>query len=88
MSTAKVPQLVVSQPIVLDDGTMSQIFRTWAQMMTTYAAPIVGDGSPENVIEAPQYSLYLDRLGVPGALQYRKMQPHIGGNKKLGWVAV
>lgn len=85
---AAVPQLVVSQPVVYDNGTMTQNFRTWCQMMTVYAAPIVGTGPPEGVQEAPQFALYLDRTGVPGALQYRKMLPEIGGNKRLGWVAV
>jgi|TARA_R110002072_G_scaffold99672_2_gene219219 hypothetical protein len=50
--------------------------------------PIVGTGSPEGVIEAVQYSLYLDSTGSAGAIQYRKMIPSIGGDRKQGWILV
>tara|TARA_R110000782_G_scaffold81321_1_gene160726 strand:- start:1061 stop:1216 length:156 start_codon:yes stop_codon:yes gene_type:complete len=50
--------------------------------------PIVGTGSPEGVIEAVQYSLYLDGTGSAGAIQYRKMLPSIGGDRKQGWILV
>jgi len=48
----------------------------------------VGTGSPEGVIEAAQYSLYLDSSGGASAIQYRKMQPQIGGDRTKGWILV
>lgn len=81
------PQLNASTPIVFDDGTMQQQFRD--QMNTIdRSLPILGDGSPEGVVTAALYSLYIDRLGSAGAIEYRKMQPDIGGDKSKGWLAV
>jgi hypothetical protein len=81
------PRLNVGQPIVQDDGTMSQAFRQFTQD-ASLSIPIVGTGSPEGVIEAAQYSLYLDSGGGASAIQYRKMQPEIGGDRTKGWVLV
>jgi hypothetical protein len=81
------PRLNVAQPIVQDDGTMSQAFRQFTQD-ASLSIPIVGTGSPEGVIEAAQYSLYLDSGGGASAIQYRKMQPQIGGDRTKGWVLV
>ena len=81
------PRLNVGQPIVQDDGTMAQSFRQFTQD-ASLSIPIVGSGSPEGVIEAAQYSLYLDSSGGASAIQYRKMQPQIGGDRTKGWVLV
>jgi len=81
------PRLNVGQPIVQDDGTMAQSFRQFTQD-ASLSIPIVGSGSPEGVIEAAQYSLYLDSGGGASAIQYRKMQPQIGGDRTKGWVLV
>ena len=81
------PRLNVAQPIVQDDGTMAQSFRQFTQD-ASLSIPIVGSGSPEGVIEAAQYSLYLDSSGGASAIQYRKMQPQIGGDRTKGWILV
>ena len=78
------PQLL---PIVEDNGTMSQAFRQFTQE-ASLSIPIVGTGTPEGVIEAVQYSLYLDGSGSAGAIQYRKMLPSIGGDRTKGWILV
>tara|TARA_R110001632_G_scaffold65869_1_gene155809 strand:- start:1623 stop:1874 length:252 start_codon:yes stop_codon:yes gene_type:complete len=80
-------KLNVGQPIVEDNLTMSQAFRQFTQE-ASLSIPIVGTGTPEGVVEAVQYSLYLDSSGGAGAIQYRKMLPNIGGNKKQGWILV
>jgi len=80
-------QLNAAQPIVNADGTMSQAFRDRMNLLTRYL-PLAGEGSPEGVFEAPQFSLYLDTLGAPGSIEYRKMLPDIGGDKSMGWLAV
>jgi|TARA_B110000285_G_scaffold156509_1_gene174654 hypothetical protein len=81
------PRLNVGQPIVDENGTMAQAFRQFTQD-ASLSIPIVGTGSPEGVIEAAQYSLYLDSSGGASAIQYRKMQPQIGGDRTKGWILV
>lgn len=81
------PRLNVAQPIVESDGTMAQPFRQFTQD-ASLSIPILGAGSPEGVVEARQYSLYIDSTGSTGAIEYRKMQPDIGGDVTQGWVAV
>ena len=81
------PRLNAAQPIVEPDGTMAQPFRQFTQD-ASLSIPIVGNGSPEGVVEARQYSLYIDSTGSTGAIEYRKMQPAIGGDVTQGWVAV
>ena len=81
------PRLNAAQPIVESDGTMAQPFRQFTQD-ASLSIPIVGSGSPEGVIEARQYSLYIDSAGSTGSIEYRKMLPDIGGDTKQGWVAV
>ena len=81
------PRLNVGQPIVDENGTMAQAFRQFTQD-ASLSIPIVGAGSPEAVIEAAQYSLYLDSRGGASAIQYRKMQPEIGGDRTKGRVLV
>ncbi len=73
------PRLNVAQPIVEPDGTMAQPFRQFTQD-ASLSIPIVGTGSPEGVVTARQYSLYIDSTGISGAIEYRKMQPDIGGD--------
>jgi len=75
------------QPIVNPQGTMEQPFRQWTQDVSL-AIPIIGSGSPEGVVEARQYSIYLDTAGSAGSIQYRKMLPEIGGDRTKGWVLV
>ena len=81
------PRLNVGQAIVDQDGTMAQAFRQFTQD-ASLSIPIVGSGTPEGVIEAAQYSLYLDSSGGASAIQYRKMQPQIGGDRTKGWILV
>jgi hypothetical protein len=66
---------------------MEQAFRQWTQD-ASLSIPIVGAGSPEGVVEARQYSLYLDTTGSAGSIQYRKMQPDVLGDRSKGWVLV
>lgn len=80
-------RLNAAQPIVSQNGTMEQPFRTF-MLDVSNSLPILGDGSPEGNVEAPLYSLYIDRLGSAGSIQYRKMQAQIGGDRKKGWILV
>ena len=81
------PRLNAAQPIVQPDGTMEQPFRQFTQD-ASLSIPIVGTGSPEGVVEARQYSLYIDATGSSGSIEYRKMQPSIAGDTSQGRIAV
>lgn len=73
---------VSSFPIVDKDGFPTPAFRDYL-LKLGYLIPITGSGSPEGVIDAPQFSLYLD---TTGNAQYRKMLTQIGGDPTHGWV--
>lgn len=81
------PRLNAGQPVVIDDGTMEQPFREWT-IRVSDSLPIVGAGSPEGVLEAPQHTLYIDSTGSTGTIEYRKMQTDIAGDRAKGWVLV
>lgn len=49
---------------------------------------IIGDGSPDGIIEAQQGVEYMDQGGAPGAIKWIKQQADIAGDKSLGWVAI
>lgn len=74
-------------PIVGEDGTIEQDFRDWANRVSDNLL-LVGTGSPEGVIDAPQYSLYVDEAVPLVPVQYRKMLPEVGGDTKQGWAAL
>jgi len=80
-------KLVSSNSIVDADGTASQVFRTWA-IQASNNVPIVGTGSPEGVVEAPQYSLYIDESVPLTPVQYRKMLPQIANDRTQGWAII
>lgn len=86
---AKNPRLQVSQPIVEEDGTMSDPFLHFILLLNSLVVPIFGAGSPEGVIEAPQFSPYIDTTaasaGTTGSIRYIKGLEDIGGDKTLGW---
>ena len=77
--------LFVSQPIVETSGVMTRTFQEW-QSLVTRQLPYNGTGSPETVVEAPQYSHYYDNAGGAGTIHYIKMLDDIGGDKRQGWV--
>ena len=75
------------QPITNDSGEMEQTFRSWA-LEVSNSLPIIGKGSPEGVLEAPQYSLYIDETTPLSPVQYRKMLAAIASNRTRGWAVV
>lgn len=76
-----------TQPIVESDATPLQAFRTWA-LQVSNNIPFVSTGTPEGVVEAPQYSLFIDEAVPLTPVQYRKMLPEIGGDRTKGWAVV
>lgn len=82
------PYLNAGNPIIEDDGTMTQEFRVWTQRVSVGGFIYTGIGSPEGNLVAPQYTLYLDITTPTAPVQYRKMLGSIGGDEKQGWVAL
>ncbi len=80
-------RLNAGQPIIEDDGTMAQLFRLF-MLQVGKNIPIVATGSPEGVVEALQYTLYIDETTPTAPVQYRKMIPEITGDRSKGWVLV
>jgi len=77
-----------SRPLVNEDLSPSAQLNTWFRVITGQSM-IIGDGSPEGVVEAIQTALYMDRLGVTEAVLYIKRDADDGlGDKTIGWVLV
>ena len=80
-------QLNASFPIVEADGTMTQAFRDQMNALNALI-PFKGTGSPEAVIEAPQFSEYIDIAGTASAIKYVKRDTDIAGDKTKGWILI
>ena len=74
-------------PIVDENGVMTDAFQRWVSEMTRLDL-IIGTGSPEGVIETNVGREYLDDTGGAGAVKYIKQLADIGGDRKMGWVAI
>lgn len=75
------------RPMVNNDLSPSQQLNTWFNVITKRSM-IMGDGPPEGVVEAEQSAMYMDKLGVSGAVLYIKRDSDILGDKTLGWLLV
>jgi len=80
-------RLEAVQPIVEQNDTMSQAFRTWT-LNVTDAIPIIGTGTPEGFVKAPQFSMYIDKDGITGTFLYIKKLAQIAGDTTKGWILV
>jgi len=72
---------------ITDKGVPTSQFQSLLESLelaVNLNTPIVGTGSPEGIIIANPYQVYLDDSGSPGTLQYRKMT----GTGNTGWVLV
>ena len=68
-------------------GRPTPEFMLWIQNVSNLAQG-VGNGSPEGVVEDSQLAMFMDEDGAPGAVLYIKQKADIGGDRKLGWVAI
>ena len=78
-------RLDASQILVNENGTSTQIFQSYLNKLAQIWT-VVGDGSPEGVLELPQYSTYVDESTPTAPVSYRKMIVEIGGDRKKGWI--
>ena len=83
----QVNELSRSVAVVDDKGRPTQELHLFSVAVAKNQL-IIGTGSPEGIIEAQVGQEYLDTTGAPGAVKYIKQLNDIGGNRKLGWVAI
>lgn len=81
----RITELSTDRPIVNEDGSLTVQSRTFFRTITNQAL-IIGTGSPEGAIEADQGAQYMDDAGVAGAIDYRKRDNDIAGDKTKGWI--
>ncbi len=81
------PYLNAAFPIVDADGNMAKAFQDYMNVLAGNI-PIVGTGSPEGVVEARQFSQYVDSTGSTGTILYIKKLTDIGGDRSMGWILV
>lgn len=79
--------LNASQPIVDKSGIMTQNMRVVMSQVVKESL-IIGTGSPEGVINAPQGQEYMDDAGIAGSIKYIKRDADIGGDTSQGWILV
>jgi hypothetical protein len=80
-------RIAFDRPVVESDGSLTPQSRLYFKTLTDYAV-IIGTGSPEGVVDAPQGSVYMDDAGTAGAIDYRKRDSDIGGDTTQGWILV
>ena len=77
--------LTTTRPIIDNSGSQTQEMRSWSRQVTK-SVSIIGEGSPEGVVEAELYQVYINMNGVTGSITWIKMQDEIGGDITKGWV--
>lgn len=83
----RITELSNDRPIIEEDGTLTLQSRAYFKTITSQAL-ILGDGSPEGVVEAEIGATYQDNLGVAGAIRYAKRDADVLGDKSKGWVLI
>lgn len=77
-----------SVPLVnRNTGSCTDSFNFWIKQVTD-SGLLIGDGTPEGVVESQQGSMYMDESGIAGAVMYIKQLTNIGGDRTKGWVAI
>lgn len=71
--------------LVDSDGNATDAMRRW-MILTSDNSVAVGSGSPEGVLDAPQYTLYIDETDPENPVQYRKMLVSKNNDRSAGWV--
>lgn len=83
----KVTPPTTTRAIIDALGQMVQEFRTWTQKITDQSL-IIGTGSPETIVEAPQGAKYMDDTGTAGSIVYIKRDADVAGDKTKGWILI
>ena len=76
-----------SSPIIEANGSPTTQYRTFFKNIEEQSL-ILGEGSPEGVVEESQGREYADTNGSTGSIKYFKKLSDIGGDKTQGWELV
>ncbi len=79
--------LNASLPIIETNGTMADAFRTWT-IRVSDGLDIIGTGTPEGVVQAPQFTRFVDLTDPLIPVEYMKTQAQIGGDILKGWAVL
>ena len=79
--------LTTDRPIVDEVGYLTLQSREYFTEVTAQKL-IIGDGSPEGIVEALEGATYQDRAGSAGAIRYAKQFNDILGDKSKGWILI
>jgi len=83
----RIPKLTGQRPIINSEGVASKEMRLWSILITDRAL-ILGNGSPESVVDARIGAEYADLDGTTGTIKYFKKLDNIGGDKSQGWILI
>ena len=82
----RITGLPATRPIT-NGGILTQEARSYFRVITERAL-VIGEGSPEGLVEAEKGTTYMDELGTTGSILYIKKQDEIGGDRANGWLLV
>ena len=83
----KVTPIKLYDPFVNDDLALTKENKDRMRVLQSWV-PITGNGSPEGVVEALQFRLYIDEDGSTGSILYIKKLAEIADDITQGWVLV
>lgn len=78
------PIVEFNQPLIDKNGLATEHFEFVMNYISRFL-PLFGTGSPEGVVEALQYSLYIDTSASAGSSHYWKKSTDVAGDTKKGW---
>ena len=82
----KITELSDTRPIVESDGSLTPQSRAYFRVLTDRAL-IIGEGSPEGVVDAVVGADYMDTNGSTGNIRYSKRDDDDGaGDRTKGWI--
>ncbi len=76
-----------SRPLVTANGVIASAYRIFFLHLNNLFI-LTGEGSPEGVVSASIGQMYMDTVGVSGAILYIKRDIAIAGDATQGWVKV
>lgn len=82
-----ITQLNLTKPITDEKGNMQPLFYQWMLSITNLQT-IVGEGSPEGVVQARVARFYLQTDGAAHNILWVKVVDAIAGDRSMGWQLV
>lgn len=83
----RIQPLTPVRPIINESGTMTDEARAWVQVVSDRAI-IIGDVTPDGVVEAAQGAMYINTAGTTGDVFFVKQFDDVSGDRSQGWYQV